>query len=329
MTSKCNHPPTSKCLHCMEAPQYKGNIKFNCTHGPNGKCPNCITKDLIEDVKHLSFDEYLAKRKAKCKGTHDGNSKCNNCIPPLENNYKFNRNCKNHAPYPEGMCVKCLPPGVSLGSQPYRHVDYVSFMNQEEINSFIQQWQKDHCLKQRMAYLFGYFAEDPNYSNGIRAVVEAIYEPPQIGDHDSVEPLEDKDAVIIDSVSNALTLEFIGWIFTTINTDEETYMCSYDIKKAAIFQEQYKLKHTSGYYVSKFITVMCKPKNDGSITLDCCMVSDTFQALVRDNIIGDCVDKKFIPLRKPEKNEILPDIFQESKKVDNFDPHFAIVSVSI
>jgi len=312
----------------MKAPEYKGNIKYNCNHGPQGKCPNCMNKDLIEDAKHISFDEFLNIGKQKCKGTHESNSKCNNCLPPLEKSYVMKKNCPNHAPYPEGLCVKCMPPGVVLGRQRYRHVDYVSFMNFEEVNMFVQQWQKDNCLKQRMAYLFGYFAEDPNYANGVRAVVEALYEPPQIGDHDNVEPLEDKDAQILDTVSNALSLEFIGWIFTSINTDLETPMCSYDIKKAAYYQEQYKLKHPSGYFVSKFITVMCKPKDDGDVELQCSMVSDAFQALVRDNVIGECTDKRQIPVRKPGKNEVLPDIFQENKKVNFFDPAFAIVSVS-
>lgn len=328
LTSKCTHPETSKCLFCTKPPDYKGNIKYSCNHGPNGKCPNCVSKDLIEDVKHISFDEYLAVRKAKCKGTHDSNSKCNNCTPPLENSYIFENNCKFHAPYPEGLCIKCMPPGVALGRQPYRHIDYVSFMNVDEINIFIQQWQKDYFVKQRMAYLFGYFSEDPNYSNGIRAVIEALYEPPQLNDKDSVEPLVDNDSQIVDSIASSLSLEFIGWIFTSINTDKDTLMCSYDIKKSAIYQEQYKLKHTSGYFVSKFVTVMAKPKDDGDVELQCYMVSDTFQALVRDNIIGDCDDKKVIPVRKPEKNEVLPDIFQENVKVNVFDPAFAIVSVS-
>ena len=282
---------------------------------------------MIEDTKHVSFDEYLNSRKQKCKGTHDITSKCNNCIPPLELDYKFTNNCRYHAPYPEGMCSKCMPPGIVLSRQNYRHVDYVSFMNYEEIKLFLSVWQKDHCLVQRIGYLFGYFADDPNYPNGIRAVVEALYEPPQWGNENTVEALEDKDSTIIDAIANSLTLEFIGWIFTTINTNEETFMCSYDIKKAAIYQEQYKLKHSSGNYVSKFITVMCKNNNLGEVELECCMVSDSFQALVRDNIVGECNDKNIIPIRKPEKNEILPDIFQENKKVDKFDPAFTIVNV--
>lgn len=38
-----------------------------------------------------------------------------------------------------------------------------------------------------MGFLYGYYAEDPNYKNGIRAIVEAIYEPPQKGNFGSVE----------------------------------------------------------------------------------------------------------------------------------------------
>jgi len=31
----------------------------------------------------------------------------------------------------------------------------------------------------RIAFVYGYYAEDPFYKNGIRAIVEAIYEPEQ------------------------------------------------------------------------------------------------------------------------------------------------------
>lgn len=192
LTSKCSHPETSKCLHCMQTPNYKGNIKYNCNHPENVKCPNCANKDIIEDAKHINFDEYLNKRKAKCKGTHGDTGKCNNCTPPLDIVYKMDVNCRNHEPYPKGLCVKCMPPAVVLSRQPYRHVDYVSFMNSEDLQSFVQTWQKKDCLIQQVGFLFGYFAEDPNYSNGIRAVVEYLYIPPQKGDHDSSIVLQQK-----------------------------------------------------------------------------------------------------------------------------------------
>lgn len=42
-----------------------------------------------------------------------------------------------------------------------------------------------------MAWLYGYYSEDPNYPEGVRVNVEAIYEPPQIGEMGGVTELED------------------------------------------------------------------------------------------------------------------------------------------
>ena len=42
-----------------------------------------------------------------------------------------------------------------------------------------------------MAWLYGYYSEDPNFPDGVRVNVEALYEPPQIGEMKSVLPLED------------------------------------------------------------------------------------------------------------------------------------------
>ena len=43
-------------------------------------------------------------------------------------------------------------------------------------------WVENSYAIQRVGYLYGYYAEDPNYEDGIRAVIEAVYEPPQIDD---------------------------------------------------------------------------------------------------------------------------------------------------
>jgi len=83
-------------------------------------------------------------------------------------------------------------------------------MNQEEIAIFVNQWVKGFCMKQKMGYLFGYYASDPNFPDGVRAVVEMIYEPPQIGDANSVEPTQDKDRANVDRICNSLTFELLG-----------------------------------------------------------------------------------------------------------------------
>lgn len=74
------------------------------------------------------------------------------------------------------MCNKCIPPSVVIKRQQFRHVDYVQFMNIEQIQGFVRYWvQQKHTAEQRVGYLYGYYSEDPNYKGGIRVIVEAIY----------------------------------------------------------------------------------------------------------------------------------------------------------
>lgn len=64
-------------------------------------------------------------------------------------------------------------------------------MNPAPVGRFIGHWEKSGCLEQRMAHLYGYYSEDPNYPEGIRCVVEAVYDPPQIGDTSGQTELDD------------------------------------------------------------------------------------------------------------------------------------------
>jgi len=65
-------------------------------------------------------------------------------------------------------------------------------MNSTEMNSFVNYWQ-NKGMQQRGGFLYGYYAEDPNFPDGVRAVVETIYEPPQIGDMNGFQFLDDMD----------------------------------------------------------------------------------------------------------------------------------------
>ena len=325
LTSKCNHPVGQKCINCMGKVEYKGELKYTCQHGEGGKCPNCINKEYISNAKHISFDQYVNDRKQKCKGTHEMNTICINCMPPSQIKYIKKKNCPNHPE--EQICNECMPPNVILNRQIYRHVDYVSFMNQEEINLFLQPWINSFFQKQRMGYLFGYYSKDPNYINGVRAVVEALYEPPQIGDYTSVRPLQDRDIEVVDRIAKELTLEVIGWIFTGIN-EPGIALSSYDIRKAAKFQQEYIINHPSGCKISRFITCIVKPNDEGNCEIETYMVSDMCQALERDKIFDNLDDKKRMKVRKENKGEIMPTIYMEGKPTQEFDPDFFIVNIA-
>lgn len=68
-----------------------------------------------------------------------------------------------------------------------------------------------------MGWLYGYYSEDPNFPDGVRVNVEAIYEPPQIGEMKGVQPLEDEMRMNVDMIAESLQLERVGMIFTDLN----------------------------------------------------------------------------------------------------------------
>lgn len=63
------------------------------------------------------------------------------------------------------------------------------FQNFKEISGFVKYWMSS--FENRTGFLYGYYAEDPDYNMGVRAVVEAIYEPPQKGDYNDVILMKD------------------------------------------------------------------------------------------------------------------------------------------
>jgi nuclear protein localization family protein 4 len=100
-----------------------------------------------------------------------------------------------------------------------------------------------------VGYLYGYYSEDPNYPEGVRANVEAIYEPPQIGETNDVIALEDSKRFMVDMIAEALTLERIGWIFTSINQDFT--LSPAEVRKIAKLQEEHIVDHPDGVKISK------------------------------------------------------------------------------
>lgn len=79
------------------------------------------------------------------------------------------------------LAAICGPEEIALpviAPHYLRHVDYVEFLNIPEIANLVQYWAAKGKTEQRVGFLYGYYAEDINYKGGVRAVVEAIYEPP-------------------------------------------------------------------------------------------------------------------------------------------------------
>ena len=124
-----------------------------------------------------------------------------------------------------------------------------------------------------MGWLYGYYSEDPNFPDGVRVNVEAIYEPPQIGEMKGVQALEDKNRTKVDIIAEGLGLERVGYIFTTLN-QEKQFITSNQLREIARLQQQHIVDHPAGYKVSKFVTVRVEQKENHEIGVECWMASD-------------------------------------------------------
>ena len=225
------------------------------------------------------------------------------------------------------MCNKCIPPSCILNRQHYRHVDYISILNYQELQSFVDTWLRSHCLEQRVAWLYGYYSEDPNYPEGVRVNIECLYDPLQFGETNGFTILQDDKSYQVDEVAKSLGLQKVGWIYTSLN--HESFLTPKEIREIAQKQEEFSVEHPEGVRVSKFVTIVVKPKGDGGESgLDCYMVSDQCQALERDNMLSVSEDHTKLVAREPDDDEMVPKIIQSGKAVKEFDPDFFIVSLS-
>ena len=195
------------------------------------------------------------------------------------------------------MCNKCVPPSVIVKRQEYRHVDYVQFMNVSQIQEFVRSWLPKSHEEQRVAYLYGYYAEDPHYKGGIRVIVEAMYEPKQKGSYGGFEIMEKEEDPHLQAVTNGLTLERVGWLFTETNHD--VVMSERHVRMAAQLQEQYGVPHGSGYDISNFISVILRPdkNNPNEVHPEVYMVSDQGQALEKADLFVESGSRRKMQVR--------------------------------
>ena len=65
-----------------------------------------------------------------------------------------------------------------LNFQKYRHVDYIQFENPFLMERFLNYWRSTG--NQRIGIMYGRYEHHKDVPLGIKAVVAAIYEPPQV-----------------------------------------------------------------------------------------------------------------------------------------------------
>ena len=93
--------------------------------------------------------------------------------------------------------------------------------NSDVVDQFLDYWRQSSC--QRIGFLIGRYEPYGDVPMGIRAVVTAIYEPPQSSSNSNVSfDKIDPHIEAVDRLCNWLGMKRVGWIFTDLWTDGST-----------------------------------------------------------------------------------------------------------
>jgi len=289
------------------------------------QCVHCIPYDPFDEqylseqkIKFMSFHSYIRKLSG---GASKGK------FTPLRNfSCKVKENC-----CPRGVCSKCQPSAVTLNRQPWRHVDSIMFENPNIVDRFLQFWRE--CGNQRGGWLYGRYEQYAEVPLGIKAVVCAIYEPPQESSRDHLKLLPDPKAEIVEEIASNMGLRRVGWIFTDLvplaggkvksyRGAETHFLSAQEIITAASYQNNFpnKCKLTDeGTFGSKFVTVCVTGNKDNEVHMEGYQVSNQCMTLVRDNILVPTKDAPELAyVIESTEERYVPDVFfMEQDKYKN------------
>ncbi|BEI83557.1 hypothetical protein CcaverHIS002_0401610 [Cutaneotrichosporon cavernicola] len=305
-----------------------------CRHGEKGMCDYCMPLEPYDakyqaenQIKHLSFNAYLRKLLA---GRPPSSTHQYPPLTPLDLSVIIPCPSGSHPPFPEGICSKCQPSAITLNSQSYRMVDHVEFSTPSLIESLLTGWRKTGT--QRIGFLIGHYEAYEKVPMGVKAVVEAVWEPRQEGEVDGLTvevPWEDEKTVSKIATLCEKGMIVVGMIYTDLTADPNDITKTLYKRHAQSFtasglemitSAQYQIDHplptkasSSGYFSSRWVTCCLTGTEDGQVDVIAWQASEQCEALVKSNIIEASVDPGTVRVRTAGQGEYIPEVFYSFK----------------
>jgi len=282
------------------------------------------------NIKHLSYHAYLRQLTPKTSSAAAA------ALPPLiEPDYRIKVPCPTggHPNWPAGICTACQPSAITLQSQPFRMVDHLEIASTDIIDGFLKAWRSTGL--QRFGWLIGRYEPYDEVPMGVKAVVEAIHEPPQEGELDGLSlglPWEDEALRVRTLAASASTpLTIVGCIFTDLDPTAEDrtknvykrhpgsfFLSSLEILFAAHLQAEQPTpsrSSPSGKFASRLVTAVLTGTEDGAVDIAAYQVSEQAVGMLQADMIEASVDPGVMRVKEDSRGEdggkvrYVPDVF--------------------
>lgn len=228
--------------------------------------------------------------------------------------------------------------------------DHVEFATPSLIEGLLSFWRSTGT--QRYGYLLGSYEAYDKVPMGIKAVVEAIHEPPQEPHADGITvgfPWEEKSKV--EALAQACGLKVVGIVYTDLTQDTSSdeskrlgkvqakrhansfFLSSLEVLYSAHLQRQYPTNSRfsmSGQFSSRFVTCVVSGDIEGQISVESYQVSDQAMAMVESDMVEASVDPGVVRVKEEGPERYIPDVFYRYKNKyglevkDNAKPCFPV-----